>query len=85
MKPAVAGGFTLDDSIHDPDAGTLKCPAGSHLPRCRHGYRHLQCRLPWLAALGGHAVRQDRLGDAVEAVHFTVLLTRMVAGRSILN
>ena len=28
MKPAVAGGFTLDDFTHDPDAGTLTCPAG---------------------------------------------------------
>ena len=28
MKPAVAGGFTLDDFIHDPEAGTLTCPAG---------------------------------------------------------
>jgi IS5 family transposase len=28
VKPAVAGGFTIDDFTHDPDAGTLTCPAG---------------------------------------------------------
>ncbi len=28
LRPAVEGGFTLDDFIHDPAAGTLTCPAG---------------------------------------------------------
>lgn len=28
IKPAVEGGFTIDDFTHDPDAGTLTCPAG---------------------------------------------------------
>ena len=28
LRPAVEGGFTLDDFIHDPVAGTLTCPAG---------------------------------------------------------
>jgi hypothetical protein len=28
IKPAVQGGFTLDDFTHDPVAGTLTCPAG---------------------------------------------------------
>lgn len=28
IRPAVEGGFTIDDFIHDPDAGTLTCPAG---------------------------------------------------------
>lgn len=28
LKPAVPGGFTIDDFAHDPDAGTLTCPAG---------------------------------------------------------
>lgn len=28
LRPAVAGGFTLDDFTHDPDAQTLTCPAG---------------------------------------------------------
>ena len=27
IKPAVAGGFTIDDFTHDPAAGTLTCPA----------------------------------------------------------
>lgn len=28
IKPAVAGGFTIDDFVHDPVEGTLTCPAG---------------------------------------------------------
>jgi len=28
IKPAVEGGFTIDDFTFDPDAGTLTCPAG---------------------------------------------------------
>jgi IS5 family transposase len=28
IKPAVPGGFTIDDFTHDPAAGTLTCPAG---------------------------------------------------------
>ena len=28
LKPAVEGGFTIDDFTHDPVAGTLTCPAG---------------------------------------------------------
>jgi IS5 family transposase len=28
IKPAVEGGFTIDDFCHDLDAGTLTCPAG---------------------------------------------------------
>lgn len=28
LRPAVPGGFTLDDFTHDPGAGTLTCPAG---------------------------------------------------------
>ena len=28
LKPAVPGGFTIDDFTHDPVAGTLTCPAG---------------------------------------------------------
>ncbi len=30
--PAVPGGFALDDFSHDPDAGTLTCPAGVTRP-----------------------------------------------------
>lgn len=29
LRPAVEGGFTLDDFTHDPVAGTLTCPAGT--------------------------------------------------------
>jgi IS5 family transposase len=28
IRPAVPGGFTIDDFAHDPAAGTLTCPAG---------------------------------------------------------
>lgn len=28
LKPAVQGGFTIDDFTHDPDTNTLTCPAG---------------------------------------------------------
>jgi len=28
IKPAVEGGFTIDDFAHDPDAKTVTCPAG---------------------------------------------------------
>lgn len=28
IRPAVEGGFTIDDFAHDPAAGTLTCPAG---------------------------------------------------------
>jgi IS5 family transposase len=32
LKPAIAGGFTIDNFIHDPAAGTLTCPAGITRP-----------------------------------------------------
>lgn len=32
LKPAVAGGFTIDDFAHDPVARTLTCPAGLSRP-----------------------------------------------------
>lgn len=37
LKPAVPGGFTIDDFVPDHDAGTLTCPAGvtRHLSRTR--------------------------------------------------
>ncbi|HEY5847574.1 MAG TPA: IS1182 family transposase [Microlunatus sp.] len=28
IRPAVTGGFTIDDFVHDPATGTLTCPAG---------------------------------------------------------
>ena len=30
LRPAVPGGFTLDDFTVDEDAGTVTCPAGHH-------------------------------------------------------
>ncbi len=32
LRPAVPGGFTLDDFTHDTAAGTLTCPAGITRP-----------------------------------------------------
>lgn len=32
LRPAVEDGFTLDDFTHDPDVGTLRCPAGITRP-----------------------------------------------------
>ena len=32
IKPAVEGGFTIDDYAYDPDANTLTCPAGVTRP-----------------------------------------------------
>lgn len=32
LRPAVEGGFTLDDFTHDPDVNTLTCPAGLTRP-----------------------------------------------------
>jgi hypothetical protein len=32
LRPAVPGGFTLDDFTHDPEAGTVTCPNGATRP-----------------------------------------------------
>ena len=32
LRPAVADGFTIDDFAHDPDTGTMTCPAGVTRP-----------------------------------------------------
>jgi hypothetical protein len=32
IKPAVVGGFSIDDFAYDPDAGTLTCPNGITRP-----------------------------------------------------
>ena len=37
VKPAVPGGFTIDDFAHDPAARTLTCPAGVTLTVTAHG------------------------------------------------
>lgn len=36
LRPAVPGGFTIDDFTHDPHAGTLTCPAGVTRPISGH-------------------------------------------------
>ena len=50
LKPAVRGGFTIDDFTHDTAAGTLTCPAGITRTASAEGQRHLRRRLPRLPA-----------------------------------
>jgi hypothetical protein len=38
LKPAIEGGFTIDDFTYDPAAGTLTCPAGLTRSRSAKGY-----------------------------------------------
>lgn len=46
IKPAVEGGFTINDFTHDPAAGTLTCPAGvtRRLSRTRIATFGVACR-----------------------------------------
>ncbi|SPL87412.1 transposase, IS4 family protein [[Actinomadura] parvosata subsp. kistnae] len=44
LKPAVIGGFTLDDFAIDTAAGTVTCPAGHTVPLAAPGGRYQQCR-----------------------------------------
>ncbi len=46
IRPAVEGGFTIDDFLHDPQAGTLTCPAGvtRALSRTRRATFKVACR-----------------------------------------
>jgi IS5 family transposase len=46
LRPAVEGGFTIDDFVHDPDAETLTCPAGvtRHITRTRKAVFGIACR-----------------------------------------
>ena len=53
LRPAVEGGFTLDDFTHDPAAGTLTCPAGltrTISPKGKVTFG-AACRLPAAAAV----------------------------------
>ena len=50
LKPAVEGGFTLDDFTVDETAGTVTCPAGVTRPDHRPPQRHLRRGLPRLPA-----------------------------------
>jgi hypothetical protein len=38
IKPAIEGGFTIDDFTHDPESGTVTCPAGvtRHITQTRN-------------------------------------------------
>ncbi|MEV4018858.1 transposase, partial [Nonomuraea angiospora] len=44
LKPAVVGGFTLDDFVIDTGAGTVTCPAGHTVPLAATGGRYQQRR-----------------------------------------
>ncbi|RBQ14490.1 IS1182 family transposase [Spongiactinospora rosea] len=44
LKPAVPGGFTLDDFIIDTSIGTVTCPAGHTAPLAAQGGRYRQRR-----------------------------------------
>jgi IS5 family transposase len=46
VKPAVEGGFTIDDFVHDPDAAALTCPAGvtRQITRTRKAVFGIACR-----------------------------------------
>ena len=68
LRPAVPGGFTIDDFTHDPDARTLTCPAGVTRPlspknNVTFGIAYdYKTWPPWLAAvvaiaIGGWLVR----------------------------
>ena len=42
LRPAVPGGFTLDDFILDEQQGTVTCPAGHTRPMSAKRYCHLR-------------------------------------------
>lgn len=44
LKPAVPGGFTLDDFVIDTGVGTVTCPAGHTVPLAATGGRYQQRR-----------------------------------------
>ena len=46
LRPAVEGGFTIDDFTHDPAAGTLRCPAGvsRQITKSRKAVFGIACR-----------------------------------------
>lgn len=53
IKPAVEGGFTIDDYTYDPDANTLTCPAGVTRPVSDAG------RVSFKAACRGCPLREQ--------------------------
>ena len=53
IKPAVEGGFTIDDYAYDPDADTLTCPAGVTRPVSPAG------RVSFKAACRGCPLREQ--------------------------
>ena len=60
LRPAVAGGFTLDDFTVDETAGTVTCPNGVTRRHHRRPQRRLRRRLPRLSATAALHHRQRR-------------------------
>ena len=52
LRPAVDGGFTLDEFTVDEAAGTVTCPNGLTRPDHPHPHGGLRCALPGLPAAG---------------------------------
>ena len=50
LRPAVPGGFTVDDFAVDEPAGTVTCPNGVTRPIVPQPHGHLRRRLPRLPA-----------------------------------
>ena len=50
LRPAVPGGFTLDDFTLDEEQGTVTCPAGHVRPMSQQADRHLRRRVRRLPA-----------------------------------
>ena len=52
LRPAVEGGFTLDDFAYDEQAGTADLPEPGHPPAVEDPDRDLRQDLCWLSAAG---------------------------------
>ena len=55
LRPAVEGGFTLDDFTYDEQAGTLTCPNQVTRRLSKNADRHLRQRLRRLSRCGSSA------------------------------
>ena len=62
LKPAVEGGFTLDDFTVDEHAGTVTCPAGAHPADQRPPECNFRRGVPRLPAARPVHREQDRPG-----------------------
>ncbi|GAA4958660.1 hypothetical protein HD597_000787 [Nonomuraea thailandensis] len=58
LKPAVIGGFTLDDFAIDTTAGTVTCPAGHTVPLAAAGGRYQQRRVTFTGLCAACPLRE---------------------------